>query len=121
MAKKKSYHIINLEKIIQKVPNRFMLAVAAAKRSKLLKDGVKPYITVDPEEELLFVHASLKEIELGKIVVSLREEQNEISLEEDDILEMDTVLATELEDKDKDKDKDEESDKGKSKSKSLAA
>ena len=117
MAKKKSYHTINLEKVIQKVPKRFMLAVAAAKRSKLLKDGVKPYITVDPEEELLFVHASLKEIELGKIVVSLREEQDEDSLEEDDILELETVLDTELEDKDK----DEESDKGKSKSKSLAA
>ena len=119
MAKKKDYQRINLEKILKVVPNRFMLAVAAAKRSKLLKDGVKACINIDQEEELLPIHASLKEIELGKVVVSMREEQDEDSLEEDDISEMDSVLTNELDGKDGDK--DDETDKGKSKSKSLAA
>lgn len=66
----KDTHISAYE-LMKKVPNRFLLAIAAARRARQVKEGANPLVTeVDPEQPVI---ASLYEILEDKVGVELRE------------------------------------------------
>ena len=71
---------INLAELYAKVPNRFLLTVAAAKRARQIDDGAVPLIDASVSHNLS-LDIALMEIQLGKIVVS-----DEDVSEEDSIL-----------------------------------
>ena len=114
---------IDFRELRKLIPNRFVLSLAIAKRAKQLKDGIKPLVEYDPDQQLDYVGIAMKEI-LEKKVDPRFEEDSE---DEEVIKEMDNLLDDELKKEDdstKDgskADKKKESKKSKSKSKSLAA
>jgi DNA-directed RNA polymerase omega subunit len=77
-----------------RVSNRFLLAVAVAKRAKQLKDGVKPLVPYNREEDVLPVETALKEIEHTKVQIIIKEKKEA----QDELLEeMDQLLEAEME------------------------
>lgn len=118
---------INITKILKRVPNRFLLSVAVAKRARQLQEGARPLIEIPEGIPMIPVITALKEIEANKIDVNAAEEQEEdIEL----LKKMDELLDIELaKEKDKGKEAQTEFDNKKSlkdalkksKSKSLAA
>ena len=70
---------INLAELFEKVPNRFLLTVAASKRARQLDDGATPLIdaTLANNRSL---DIALMEIQTGKIVVTLEETSDEESI-----------------------------------------
>jgi DNA-directed RNA polymerase omega subunit len=58
------------EELLKIVPNRFLLAIAAAKRSRQLADGSKSLTGENDETSVL---TALNEINEGKVEVSLKE------------------------------------------------
>ena len=74
--------------------NRFLLAVAVAKRAKQLKDGVKPLIPYNKEEDVMPVETALEEIEGSKVQIIIKEKKEA----QDELLEeMDQLLEAEME------------------------
>lgn len=59
------------EELLKVVPNRFLLAIAAAKRSRQLADGSKSLTGFNDETVVL---TALNEINEGKVEVNLRAE-----------------------------------------------
>lgn len=57
---------VTIEDSLEKVPNRFALTVLAAKRTRQLLKGAKPFI--DPKDNKSVVVA-LREIAAGKVTV----------------------------------------------------
>ena len=89
---------INLAELFEKVPNRFLLTVAAAKRARQIDDGARPLI----EASLLHnrsLDIALMEIQMGKIIVSIEDSTAEESIldEISDYLDSD-ILDTDLTD-----------------------
>ena len=106
---------------LKKVSNHFMLALGVAKRSKALKEGMKPYVEVEENQEIKHVLVSLREVKAGKIEIFLEDDKDDSQTEQEVLSEMDSVLNESLEeDTDTDTDKPKP-DKSKPKSKSLAA
>jgi len=64
------------EELLKIVPNRFLLAIAAAKRSRQLADGSKSLTGENDETSVL---TALNEINEGKVEVSLKEMEIEIA------------------------------------------
>lgn len=109
---------IDLHKIYQDTPNRFLLSVAVAKRSKQLKDGVKPLVDYDMSRSGSFVSVALREILEGKLHI----ENHEKASDEDQILsDMDAFLDAELEEAEKEDTDKKPKETSKVKSKSLGA
>ena len=107
--------------VFSKVPNRFLLCVAAAKRAKQIKDGVKPLVELTEEEQVPILTA-LEEIGQGKLTVVVKDslsEEKEILEKMDQIL--DSEISKESEESEKDEKKSAKDLKSKSKAKSLAA
>ena len=84
---------INIDKIIDKIKNRFVLSIGVSKRAKQLKEGIKPLVEIDPERPFNEILVALKEIETGKINIELTE-KNESHVAE--LEEMDHFLEEEL-------------------------
>ena len=82
------------------VPNHFMLALGVAKRSKALKEGMKPFVEVDEEQEIQPVLVSLQEVKEKKVDIYLEEERLESDIEDEALMEMDMVLDEKLEKED---------------------
>lgn len=70
---------INLAELFKKVPNRFLLTVAAAKRARQIDDGAVPLIDASVSHNLS-LDIALMEIQLGKIVVSVEDVSEEDSI-----------------------------------------
>lgn len=70
---------INLAALFEKVPNRFLLTVAASKRARQLDDGATPLIDASLSNNLS-LDIALLEIQLGKIIVSLEDASDEESI-----------------------------------------
>ena len=70
---------INLAELFEKVPNRFLLTVAAAKRARQIDDGARPLIEASLASDLS-LDIALMEIQLGKIVVSIEDLSEEESI-----------------------------------------
>ncbi|MGE4169958.1 MAG: DNA-directed RNA polymerase subunit omega [Candidatus Margulisiibacteriota bacterium] len=113
----------SITSLLEKIPNRFMLAMAAAKRARFLKEGGKPLVSTD--EDPVPVLTALREIDAEKIHIAVRDEHQpaeELFEDIDDVL-LEDAIASEVasagaEDDDK---KSKDKDSKKSKSKSLAA
>ncbi len=55
----------SMDKLLEKMSNKFLLSIAAARRARQIKEGAVPLVPgVDPE---ICIIAALKEIELDKI------------------------------------------------------
>ena len=109
--------------LLERVPNRFLLAIAASKRSRQIQDGIKPLVPVPKEEESTPILTALKEIQTDKLKVVVKEnvEEEKATLEE-----LDQFFEKEAEEERLRKEEQEGDKKGKdknksSKSKSLAA
>ena len=83
---------INLAILFEKVPNRFLLTVAASKRARQLDDGARPLIDASIANNRS-LDIALMEIQLGKIVVSVEDitEEDSILDEISDYLDSDIV------------------------------
>ena len=83
---------INLAILFEKVPNRFLLTVAASKRARQLDDGARPLIDASIANNRS-LDIALMEIQLGKIVVSIEDitEEDSILDEISDYLDSDIV------------------------------
>ena len=84
---------INIDNILKKIENRFVLSIGVAKRAKQLKEGIKPLVEIDQERPFNEILIALKEIETGKINVELTE-KSESHI--DELEEMDHFLEEEL-------------------------
>jgi len=110
----------DIAKILKRIPNRFLLAIAVAKRARQLKDGAKPLVDID-REELLPVLTALEEIENDKISVTIKDEIDldaDLMEEINQNLDEDIIEAEPQEIEDK---KTKKEIKSRSKSKSLGA
>jgi len=122
-------HEYKLAEILLKIPNRFILSLAIAKRARQLNEGAKPLVPIEEGAKMHPILTALEEVYANKIEVMEEKEKND-DLEMIEEVERffdaevkpedaDEVEAPKKSKKDKDKDKDKEKDK-KSK-KSLAA
>ncbi len=84
---------VDIDAILRKDPNRFLLAAASAKRARQLKDGAKPLVDYVPNEPMNHVAVALKEIYEDKIQISINEKNNE---EESFLEELDIALDEEI-------------------------
>ena len=110
---------LDTTRILEKVPNKFLLCVASAKRARQLKEGLRPSIEIAQEDEIVPILTALEEILEGSVKVVVRDTQHE----EEMLDKMDQHLHTELSNEEKEdpanKDdkkalKDSKSKKGKS-------
>ena len=94
---------INLAILFEKVPNRFLLTVAASKRARQLDDGARPLIDASIANSRS-LDIALMEIQLGKIIVSVEDMSEEDSIldEISDYLDSDIVGDSEKSDPSKD-------------------
>jgi len=109
----------SMTKVLKNIPNRFLLSVAVSKRARQLREGYRPLIEVT-DETANPVLVALKEIELGKLTVIVKEHHNS----DDEYLarmEQDLELQFVENDGEKDEKKPSKEVKGKSKARSLAA
>jgi len=83
---------INLALLYKKVPNRFLLTVAASKRARQLDDGARPLIDAALSNNRS-LDIALMEIQTGKIIVSIEDlsEEDSILDEISDYLDADIV------------------------------
>ncbi len=83
---------INLALLYEKVPNRFLLTVAASKRARQLDDGARPLIDASIANNRS-LDIALMEIQTGKIIVSVEDMSEEDSIldEISDYLDSDIV------------------------------
>jgi DNA-directed RNA polymerase subunit omega len=58
---------VTVEVCLKKIPNRFMLTLAAAYRARQLTIGGTPQIEVDPNSNDKPTVIALKEVEMGKV------------------------------------------------------
>ena len=72
-----NYPETDIEKLNKKIPNRFILSIAVAKRAKQLKEGIKPLVNYNPDEPYSYILIALKEISEGKINVDIIEKEDE--------------------------------------------
>ena len=109
---------LNISKIMNKVQNRFLLAVATAKRARQLKEGAPKLIDKEiADEDFIPIDIALQEFAEGKLNIVIRENNEE----DDDLLEeINQYIDIDLEKKEEEPKSKKES-KSKSKSKSLAA
>jgi len=70
---------INLALLYEKVPNRFLLTVAASKRARQLDDGARPLIDASTSNNRS-LDIALMEIQTGKIIVSIEDLSEEDSI-----------------------------------------
>ncbi len=111
----------DLPKLIRMIPNKFLLAIAVAKRAKQLKEGVKPMIEVDANAADYPIDIAMKEVEEGKVRIVVKDKPID---DEHILVEMDQLLDKELAVTAVDDGAEKKlvvKEKGKPKSKSLAA
>ena len=110
---------VNLTDLNKKYPNRFLLAVAVAKRARQLKEGATPLVELK-DGEMLPIMTALEELQQGNLEIIMQEHKED---EEELIEEINQYLVTtEIEDEVvEEEEKPKKDTKSKSKSKSLAA
>lgn len=115
---------VKISEVLSKVPNRFILSIATARRARQIVEGAKPLIEVAENEIPHPILTSLEEIRQDKITVLIEQDRDEeLELIEEVERYFDKKEPVVIEDdssKKTKKDKDKES-KSKSKTKSLAA
>jgi|GEM_PF-5560849 len=118
-------HEVGITKVLQKVPNRFLLCVAVSRRARQLKEGMRPMVEV--HGELLPVLTALEEISTGEVTVHHKDGSNtiedvmQVQIEKEAAENEKTMKKEAKKKKEKDEKDKELSAKSKHKSKSLAA
>ena len=80
--------------VFHKFPNRFLLAVAAGKRAKQLKEGARPLVEVPAETKSKNVEIAIKELMEDQVKIIIKEPNTQ---EQDMLDEFDNLLETEIE------------------------
>jgi DNA-directed RNA polymerase omega subunit len=105
---------VKIYDVLREVPNRFLLSVAVAKRARQLKEGAKPMVAVNENQDILPVLTAMREIKAKKINVFIQEQPEDELLDDiNDYVDFDLDEPAE--------EKPKKETKSKSKSKSLAA
>ena len=76
MTKKNIRHLIDLSKLLEKVPNRFLLTLAAAKRARQLFEGARPLVDASIADNKV-LDIALLEIQEGKIIITTEDYSDE--------------------------------------------
>ena len=81
---RKNQHKYSISKLLECVPNRFVLSLAIAKRARQLKDGAEPIIDISSYKDLTPITIAMREIQEKKLTPVLEKitESDESILEE---------------------------------------
>ncbi|MBI60304.1 DNA-directed RNA polymerase subunit omega [bacterium] len=107
---------IDPTELLKKIPNRFLLSVAIAKRARQISEGEKPLVEVMKDKPLNPINIAMKEFNEGLITIS---EKDEIDDELELIEKLDKNLEERIEKQRKEEEKNKPKEKTKKKSKSL--
>tara|TARA_B100000427_G_scaffold110976_1_gene92017 strand:- start:7414 stop:7800 length:387 start_codon:yes stop_codon:yes gene_type:complete len=102
--------------LLKKIPNRFLLSVAIAKRARQISEGEKPLIEIVKDKPFNPINIAMKEFDLGLIEIS---EKDEVDDELELIEKLDKNLEERIEKKKKEEEEKKPKEKSKKKSKSL--
>jgi len=107
---------IDPTELLKKIPNRFLLSVAIAKRARQISEGEKPLIEIVKDKPFNPINIAMKEFDLGLIEIS---EKDEVDDELELIEKLDKNLEERIEKKKKEEEEKKPKEKSKKKSKSL--
>ena len=107
---------IDPTELLKKIPNRFLLSVAIAKRARQISEGEKPLVEVMKDKPLNPINIAMKEFNEGLITIS---EKDEVDDELELIEKLDKNLEERIEKQKKEDEKNKPKEKTKKKSKSL--
>tara|TARA_B100000427_G_scaffold67991_1_gene54380 strand:+ start:7809 stop:8195 length:387 start_codon:yes stop_codon:yes gene_type:complete len=107
---------IDPTELLKKIPNRFLLSVAIAKRARQISEGEKPLVEVMKDKPLNPINIAMKEFNEGLITIS---EKDEVDDELELIEKLDKNLEDRIEKQKKEEEKNKPKEKTKKKSKSL--
>tara|TARA_Y100000814_G_scaffold118301_1_gene84673 strand:+ start:225 stop:611 length:387 start_codon:yes stop_codon:yes gene_type:complete len=107
---------IDPTELLKKIPNRFLLSVAIAKRARQISEGEKPLVEVMKDKPLNPINIAMKEFNEGLITIS---EKDEVDDELELIEKLDKNLEERIEKQKKEEEKNKPKEKTKKKSKSL--
>ena len=107
---------IDPTELLKKIPNRFLLSVAIAKRARQISEGEKPLVEVMKDKPLNPINIAMKEFNEGLITIS---EKDEVDDELELIEKLDKNLEERIEKQRKEEEKNKPKEKTKKKSKSL--
>ena len=111
---------INFSELLSRVPNKFLLSVAAAKRARQIKENMQHGSVLD-EDVVIPVVEALKEIARGDIIVTLKHVDETKAPSDLPITKGALSNADQAPPEDGSKDKKTKESRSKSKNKSLAA
>jgi len=74
MKQKKSGHKIMMENLLSKVPNRFVLAIGAARRGRQILEGANPLVAGSPLNQPVL--AALSELHADKVKIEMQKKDN---------------------------------------------
>jgi len=108
---------IDTTDLLKKIPNRFLLSVAIAKRARQISEGERPLVEIIKDKPFNPIDIAMKEFSEGLIDISEKEEvDDELEL----IEKLDKSLDEQLEkEKEEEEEKKKPKEKGKKKSKTL--
>ena len=108
---------IDPTQLLKKIPNRFLLSVAIAKRARQISEGEKPLVEVLRDKPFNPIDIAMKEFDQGLIEIT---EKDEVDDELELIEKLDKNLEERIEkQKKKEEEKKKPKEKAKKKSKSL--
>ena len=107
---------IDPTELLKKIPNRFLLSVAIAKRARQISEGEKPLVEVMKDKPMNPINIAMKEFNEGLITIS---EKDEVDDELELIEKLDKNLEERIEKQKKEEEKNKPKEKTKKKSKSL--
>ena len=107
---------IDPTELLKKIPNRFLLSVAIAKRARQISEGEKPLVEVMKDKPMNPINIAMKEFNEGLITIS---EKDEVDDELELIEKLDKNLEDRIEKQKKEEEKNKPKEKTKKKSKSL--
>ena len=68
---------VNLTKLLEKYPNKFILSIAVSKRARQIQEGAKPLIEITENDLMTPVKIALKEIAAGVVEINTEIEEDE--------------------------------------------
>ncbi|MBH37877.1 DNA-directed RNA polymerase subunit omega [bacterium] len=107
---------IDPTQLLKKIPNRFLLSVAIAKRARQISEGERPLVEVLRDKPMNPINIAMKEFNEGLITIT---EKNEVDDELELIEKLDKNLEERIEKQKIEDEKNKPKEKTKKKSKSL--
>ena len=107
---------VDSTQLLKKIPNRFLLSVAIAKRARQISEGEKPLVEVLRDKPMNPINIAMKEFNEGLITIT---EKNEVDDELELIEKLDKNLEERIEKQKIEDEKNKPKEKTKKKSKSL--